>query len=222
MRTLRLLAVTALLTTSGAAQTAIPVERFHSVALHNGGTVVVRHGAVQRVTIVSGDARTTQISVDRGQLMIDGHGGRRHSREYRLEVEVITPNVTAVSVSNGGTLRTAGAFPAQAAIDAHVEQGGRLDIRSIPVDAVFASVYSGGGIFTNARQALTAKITSGGSITYWGDARVQKTVRDGGAVRRGREADADKPLSEFGPAGAAAGRAGASCAADQLTYIHPR
>jgi Putative auto-transporter adhesin, head GIN domain len=199
MRTLRLLAVTALLTTSGAAQTAIPVERFESVALHNGGNVVVRHGPVQRVTIVTGDSRTTHISVDRRQLVIEHRHVRGHSRDHRLEVEVITPQVTAVSVSNGGTLRTAGAFPAQAAIDAHVEQGGRIDIRSIPADAVFASVYSGGGIFTNARQALTAKITSGGSITYWGDARVQKTVRDGGAVRRGKDADADKPLPEFGP-----------------------
>lgn len=198
MRTMRWLAVTALLTTSGAAQTVIPVDRFDSVALQNGGTVVVRHGPVQRVTLVSGDSRYTQIDVDGGRLLIDNHH-RGHSRDYRVEVEVVTPDLTAVSVSNGGTVRTAGAFPAQAAIDAHVEQGGRVDIRAIPADAVFASVYSGGGIFTNARQALTAKITSGGSITYWGDARVQKTVRDGGAVRRGRDADAERPLSEFGP-----------------------
>lgn len=198
MRTLRLLAVAALFTASGAAQTVIPLERFDSVELQNGGQVVVRHGPVQRVTVVSGDSRTTRITVDRGRLVIDGHG-RGRPRDHRLEVEVVTPAVTAVSVSNGGTVRTAGAFPAQAAIDAHVEQGGRVDIRAIPADAVFASVYSGGGIFTNARQALTAKITSGGSITYWGDARVQKTVRDGGAVRRGKAADADRPLAEMEP-----------------------
>ena len=104
----------------------------------------------------------------------------------------------SISVSNGGTLQSLGAFPAQAAIKAHVEQGGRIDIRSIVADTVDASVYSGGGIFTNPRKTLTAAVTSGGAITYWGDARVKRSVRDGGVVQRGTPGDATKPLPEMG------------------------
>ncbi len=186
------------LASSAAAQTVIPVEPFRSVELRHGGSVTVRHGSAQRVTIVAGDAQCTRIRVDHEQrLVIDNHavGCRRHQR---VQIEVITPELTAVAVSNGGHLQSAGAFPAQATIEADVEQGGRIDIRSIAADAVEASVYSGGGIFTTPRKTLAATVTSGGGITYWGDPRVTRSVRDGGFVAKGRAEDAGKPLPELG------------------------
>jgi hypothetical protein len=115
-----------------------------------------------------------------------------------MEIEVITPAISAISVANGGRMQTLGAFPLQAAIEARVEQGGVLDIRSIAAEDVDASVYSGGGIFTTPRKTLTAAVESGGAITYWGDVRVKKSVRDGGVVQRGTRADAGRPLGDLG------------------------
>ncbi len=200
MRTSRLLTIAVLATTvlasSGAAQTVIPLGQFRSVELHNGGNVILRHGPTQRVTLLTGSLQCTQVRLDGQRLVIDNDGhGRNCRRHERLRIEVITPELSAVSVSNGGTLQSVGAFPVQAAIEADVEQGGMIDIRSIAADAVDASVYSGGRIYTNARETLTATIESGGGITYWGDARVRQSVRHGGAVARGRRADADTPLS---------------------------
>ena len=186
------------LVSSGAAQTVVPVGPFRSVELRHGGHVIVRHGPVQRVTILAEEAQCTRIQVDGRQRLVIDNGGRGCRHHGRLQVEVITPGVSAVAVSNGGTLQSAGAFPGQATIEAGVEQGGTIDIRSISADAVDAAVDSGGRIFTNARGTLTASIRSGGVVTYWGNARVTKSVRDGGVVTRGKPEQAGKPLSELG------------------------
>jgi len=187
------------LASSGAAQTVVPVGPFRSVELRHGGHVVVRHGPAPRVTILGDEVRCTRIEVDDRQRLVIDNGGRgcRHHGRLRLQIEVITPGISALAVSNGGTLQSAGAFPAQDTIAAAVEQGGTVDIRSIPADAVAAAVDSGGRIFTHARGTLSAAIRSGGAVMYWGDARVTKSVRDGGVVRRGRPEQAGSPLSEL-------------------------
>ncbi len=182
-RCMRTLLIALALTSSAAAQTVIPVGPFRSVELRNGGHVSVRHAATQRVTLLSGSPRCARIRIEDGQRLVINNIGC-HGDHQRLEVEVLTPDIAAAAVSNGGRLETAGAFPAQAALEARVEQGGMLDIRTIPADIVEASVDSGGRIFTHARQRLTAAVYSGGAITYWGDPRVSKSVRDGGAVMR--------------------------------------
>ena len=160
--------------------------------------MIVRHGSVQRVTILEGDPRCTLVRVAEEQRLVIDNSTRECPRHNRARIEVVTPEISIFSVSNGGTLQSLGAFPAQAAIKAHVEQGGRIDIRSIIADTVDASVHSGGGIFTNPRKTLTAAVTSGGAITYWGDPRVKRSVRDGGVVQRGTPGDVAKPLSEMG------------------------
>jgi hypothetical protein len=201
MRTLTLLTIAFLSTTALSQtniQTDMPVGPFQSVELRHGGHVTLRHGPVQRVTLLSGDPQITRARIEDGQRLVIQKCAAKCPRGYRMEVEVVTPSLSAVAVSNGGLLQTAGDFPAQAAIEANVEQGGAVDIRSIAVDAVDAEVYSGGRIFTNARQTLTATVESGGAITYWGGARVRKSVRDGGVVARGNPEDARRPLSDLG------------------------
>lgn len=203
MRALRLLAAsvlsTMILAPLVAAQTVIPVERFRSVELQNGGRVTVRHGATQRVTILKGNPRTTRIRVAEGQRLVIENCKPDCRHTDRMEIEVITPAIAALSVSNGGTVQSAGAFPAQAAIKAAVEQGGAVDIRSISADSVDAAVDSGGRIFTAPRATLTAAVASGGIITYWGNVSVRRTIRGGGVVTQGDPADAGKPLSEWDP-----------------------
>jgi hypothetical protein len=197
---LTLSAIAMSLASSGDAATVISVGEFRSVALRHGGRVVVRHGAVQRVSIIDGDRRCAQVHLDDGhRLVIDNSGPKACSHDDRPQFEVVTPHLSGVSVSNGGTVQTAGAFPAQAAIDVAVEQGGTIDIRSLAADRVEASVYSGGRIFTIPRTTLAATVESGGVITYWGAvADVKKSIHHGGVVTRGAAEEADQPLSGFG------------------------
>lgn len=175
--------------------TVIPVGGFRSIEAANGRHIVVRYGAAQRVS-VDGDSRCTSVRIGSGlRLLIDsGDAGCPHGQ--RTRVEVVTPTLSAISVSHGGTVEVVGAFPAQQSIDVAVEQGGTIDVRSIPADLVRASVYSGGRIFTRPRTALKASVESGGIVTYWGDAvDVRKSVRDAGMVTKGTAEDAAKPLA---------------------------
>lgn len=192
MRTLTSLASLALSVSLGA-QTVIPVGEFRSIELHDGAHVIVRHGPAQRVTILTSSSRSLAVRIKDGQRLVIGDCGRE------CRVEVVTPALSAVSVSNGGTLQSVGAFPDQTTITAAVEQGGTIDIRSMAPAAVDASIDSGGRIFVNPRETLVGTVTSGGGITYWGSPRVKQSVRHGGAVERGALADANRPLSELSP-----------------------
>jgi hypothetical protein len=191
MRISRLLTIAILaamvVASSASAQTDVPVARFRSVQLQNGGQVILRHGQTQRVRLVAGSLDCTQIRVDGGQqLRIDNHGGGAGcGRHERLQIEVVTPMLESVAVANGGTIRSVGDFPVQGEIEAAVEQGGGIDLRSMAADAVEASIQSGGRIFVSVRQTLTATVESGGIVKYWGDPRVRESVRNGGVVAKG-------------------------------------
>ena len=182
-----------------AAQTVVPVAPFRSVELNDGADVILRHGTTQRVTLLKGSTDYTLFTIaDGGRLVIDKCKGRCPPG-YALEIEIVTTDITAVLASNGGRIQSRGSFPRQAEIEAAVRHGGTVDIRSMVVDGVNASVEEGGRIFTMPQVALSASIVNGGEITYWGDARVESSVRHGGAVTKGTAAEADKPLSELSP-----------------------
>ena len=205
LRALLLLAVAQLsalvLTVSApvSAQTVVPVEPFRSVELRGGGKAILRHGSTQRVTLLKGSTDYTRFTIaDGGRLVIEKCEGRC-PRGYDLEVEIVTADIDVILATDGGTIQSRGSFPRQAEIGAAVRDGGTIDIRSMALDRVTASVEEGGGIFTMPQIALSASIFNGGQITYWGDARVESSVRQGGVVIKGTAAEADKPLSELSP-----------------------
>jgi hypothetical protein len=174
---------------------------FNAVELRNGGKVNLVHGPSQGVSLLKGDPEQASITIrDNGRLVIDRcptHCPRNHD----FEVNVVTPALSAIAVAEGGTIQSRGEFPMQPEIGVAVSQGGTIDIRSMQVENVTASVYSGGRIFSRPGAALSANVEQGGNITYWGDAVVKSSVRHGGVVVRGMAADADKLLAELtGPA----------------------
>ena len=181
-----------------AMQPGVPLTAsFSSVELRNGGKVNLIHGQSQGVTLLKGDPEQASITIrDNGRLVIDRcptHCPRNHD----FEVAVVAPALSAIAVEEGGTIQARGEFPPQPEIGVAVSQGGTIDIRSLPVANVTASVFSGGRIFTRPGTALSANVEQGGNITYWGDAVVKSSVRYGGVVVRGTAADADKLLAEL-------------------------
>ena len=183
-------------------QPAVPLTAsFSSVELRNGGKVNLIHGQSQGVTLLKGDPEQASITIrDDGRLVID-RCPTRCPRNHDFEVEVVTPPLAAIAVAEGGTIQARGDFPPQSEIGVGVSQGGTIDIRTMPVANVTASVFSGGRIFTRPGAALSARVEQGGNITYWGDAVVKSSIRYGGVVVDGKPSDADKSLAELmGPA----------------------
>ena len=182
-----------------AAQSApLSLAPFRSVETRNGAHAILRYGTTQRVSFLKGDPDQTQITISGDRLIIDKHCRSKCSRGYELEVEIVTPELAHITVAHGGWLQTRGSFPRQAEIGVTVDNGGTIDIRSMSVGSVSASVVSGGRILTRPLTAMAARVEDGGNITYWGDARVTQSIEHGGVVTKGADTDADRPLSEMG------------------------
>jgi hypothetical protein len=170
---------------------------FQSIELRGGGTVTVRHGPAHRVTVRSGGADRT-IRNEGDKLVID-RCRRPCPGGHRIEVEIATPGLAGISVADGGVIQLAGGFPAQAEIAAAVNSGGTIDMRRLGTARVKASVAQGGRIFARADRELIAFVVDGGAVTYWGDPKVTSSVRRGGAVVRGSEADLRRPMAQLAP-----------------------
>lgn len=175
----------------------VQLAPFSAIEIRHGGHAVVRQGSAQRVSFVQGSAEHTRMAVTNGVLVIDKCPGDC-PRGYRLEVEVIMPAVTRLSLANGGRIQTRGSFPRQQDFVASVAHGGTVDVRSLAVDRVSASVEHGGRILTVPRASLSARVTQGGVITYWGNAQVRSSIQHGGVVHKGEPGDIDEPLSDAG------------------------
>jgi hypothetical protein len=188
---LQMAAAVAMVTTPQAANAAtanagtdVPVGHFRSVELEEGGQVTLRHGAQQRVTLVQGDLAVSSIAIDdEGKLRI--RTCRHHCPvNYRLEVEIVSPDVNGVAVSEGGSITAVGSFPQRDLVNVAVNEGGSVDVRAMTGDIVNAAVNEGGRIRTSAKTSLNAAIHEGGSITYWGNPIVNRAIVDGGSVQR--------------------------------------
>jgi hypothetical protein len=178
--------------------TAVQVDRFSSIELPKGGHVILRPSATQRVTLVRGSLDYTRVSVtERGALVID-KCFRKCPRGYRLEVEILSPNVRRLSLANGGRIESRGSFARQSDLAVAVAHGGTIDVRSIVARSVTATVEQGGRILTVPQASLVASVSHGGVITFWGDAQVTSSIEHGGVVNKGTTAEMDLPLSEIG------------------------
>lgn len=194
------LAFAALMTVPSAVSAAetVNVPAFRGIELSNGGEVVVRRGAVQRITIVEGSTRNARFTVRDSKLSIVNCPNRCTER-HRLRVEITTPSILAVAVSNGGMLRAEG-FPVQDSVAAAVDNGGVVDARALPGVSVAAAVSNGGRVLVTARTNLAASVKNGGIVTYWGDpSSIAKSSSNGGAITRGTLADARRPVSDMAP-----------------------
>ena len=173
--------------------TSVEVAPFRSVELRSGGKVILRNGPSQRVTFLKGSPDDVQVSIASGdELVIEKHKSKSQGR-YELEIEVITPELERITVAHGGMIQSRGSFPTQAAIGVTVDNGGTIDIRSMSVGSITASVLSGGRIFAKPLTAMSASVVQGGNITYWGDARITPSIEHGGVIVRGDPSEADQP-----------------------------
>jgi hypothetical protein len=191
--------VVAFMCVSVMAQKVVPLTPFNSVELRNGGRAILQHGTTQRVTLLKGSLDYTGVTIAGGGRLVIDKCKSQCPRGYDLEIEIVTPDVARISVADGGTIQSRGGFSRQAEVRVAVNDGGTIDIRSMTVDSVTASVNEGGRIFAKPQAAISASVVNGGVITYWGDARVSKSIKGGGVVTRGTAAEAGQPLSELSP-----------------------
>ena len=175
-------------------QHGVPLAPFTSVKL-NGVKAVLHYGSPQRVTLLKGNGDTSLITVTQEQLVIDKCRAKC-PRGYELQVEIVTPLINAIAVTNGGAIESRGDFPLQTAMSLAVNHGGTVDARTISANNITAAVAQGGRILANPQVTMVASVSNGGVITYWGNARVTSSTEHGGVVSKGASGDLRKPLSD--------------------------
>lgn len=194
-----LLVISAIPSVQTAAQSEpMSLAAFRSVETRNGAHAILRYGPTQRVTFLQGSPDQAQVTVVGDELVIEKHCKSKCTRGYELEIEIVTPELARLTVAHGGWIQSRGGFPRQAEIGVTVDNGGTIDIRSMSIGSVTASVRSGGKILVKPLAAMTASVVDGGNVTYWGDARVTQSIQHGGVVERGNPSDADRALSQIG------------------------
>lgn len=171
--------------TPASATELVQMPAFESVQLRGGGSVVVRRGPAQRVTIVEGSSAFTRMSVDRrGRLTIDACNNRC-PRHYDLVIEIESPDAPDAAISGGGSISFAPGFAAQSDIAIAINGGGHIDARTVSATNVSAAVNGGGRILSGASQYLSAAVSGGGEVRYNGNPQVSSAINGGGSVRRG-------------------------------------
>jgi hypothetical protein len=167
-----------------AAAELVPVREFRSIELQGGGTVTVRPGPVQRVTLLRGSTRVSEIKVGRNGRLEIAACKLRCPDGYRLEVLVESPRVPGLAVVGGGSISAARGFPRQPQLSAAISGGGQIDARAVAADTGSAAINGGGLISVHSQSRLSGAVNGGGVIRYWGDPQVASIVNGGGRIVR--------------------------------------
>jgi hypothetical protein len=185
MRLAALLAAAAVLTAAPAlasAATVVPVDKFTALELRGGGTITIRQGPVQKVTVIEDTSGRSEIEVvDGGKLILRSCRGTCWGHSH-FEVEVETPVMSSVTITGGGHITAEGAFAPQGAVAAKINGGGVIDLKTMPAQSASAVIHGGGKIMVAAQDSLSASIAGGGSIRYVGHPSVSTSIHGGGSV----------------------------------------
>src|SRR5215469_7473802 len=87
-------AAIALCAAAASAAEVVPLPHFSGVGLRGGGHVVLKHGDVQRVTLLKGSTQFTRFRVESGGngLEIDACNSNC-PQQYDLEIEIVSPEL---------------------------------------------------------------------------------------------------------------------------------
>ena len=167
-----------------AAAELVPVSAFRGIELRGGGEVIVRPGRTQRVTLLAGSRRFTNVRVERnGRLVIDACN-EQCPRNYDLRIEIQSPTVPSVAISGGGTIIASSGFAVQPQLSAAVNGGGEINLRALAAGNISAAVNGGGLIRAGRTASLSAAVNGGGEVRFSGNPQVSSAVRGGGSVTR--------------------------------------
>lgn len=177
-------AAIALLATPAFAAEVVPLAHFNGVGLHGGGRVTLKYGKEQRVTLIKGSTQYTRLTVESGGGLTIDACNSDCPHNYDLDVEIISPDISAIAIEGGGSIAAQGSFPAPARLEVAVNGGGNIDARALTSGAINAAVNGGGKIRISSNGTINAAVSGGGDIVYSGNASVTQAVSGGGSVRR--------------------------------------
>ncbi len=154
------------------------------IAVHGGAHVVLRHGNVQRVSLIQGDLAKADLHMSGTTLDISPCKNWCYN-VGKFEIEIVSPKIDNIEAHGGGALDAAGDFPRQPVLSIQAHGGGAVDVRAIPVDNVKAQAHGGGAIRIKALSSIDAQAYGGGAITFTGNPpHIASQIHGGGAISK--------------------------------------
>lgn len=164
------------------AQQAVPVPHFESIGLNGMGTVNVRHGTQQQVVIREGSADVTSIRVKNGNSLEIDACRNECPDNYRLTVDIVTPELGDLAISGSGRMTVSGGFAAAGSRALAVNGSGIIDANALSAARTDAAISGSGHIRAGSTSELQAAISGSGKISYRGNPQVQSAVSGSGVI----------------------------------------
>lgn len=177
-------AASLLFASAALAGTDLTFPAFTGISTHGGAAVVLRHGAVQRVTVVKGDLSKADIHLNGKSLDISPcKAWCVNSGEFK--VEIVSPRIEDIQAHGGGALKAEGDFPKQPMLNLQAHGGGAINVRAIPAETVHAQAHGGGVIKLQALSSIDAQANGGGVISFAGNPpHIISQSHGGGAISK--------------------------------------
>lgn len=157
---------------------------FEKVQVSGGGRFYFHHAPFASMEIKrTGPCREpVEVEVVDNTLYVYSAGADGAGCETKIYIG--TPSLNEIRLKSGGNVEIAEGFPAVERFYCRQEGGGRVFMRSLQVDSLFASIEGGGELNARVSKFLQGKISGGGVIYYKGSPVVESELSGGGLIKR--------------------------------------
>ncbi|HEU0027953.1 MAG TPA: head GIN domain-containing protein [Ktedonobacterales bacterium] len=181
------------------------VSGFTGVALRGAGTLTIRQGNTESLTITTDDNLLPLLTstVNNGVLELSGKERTIPRPTDGIKWDVTVKNLNSVSltgagivnvenlntssldtkISGAGTMNVSGRASAQSI---SVTGAGNYNGRNFTAPTATVNISGAGNAFVNASEALDATVSGAGVVTYYGTPKVTQHISGAGTVRQGR------------------------------------
>jgi putative autotransporter adhesin-like protein len=181
------------------------VSGFTGVALRGIGTLTIRQGNTESLTITTDDNILPLLTstVSKGVLELSGKERTIPRPTNGVKWDVTVKNLTSVAltgagivnvenlntssldtkISGAGTMNVSGKASSQSI---SVTGAGNYNGRNFTAPTAKVSISGAGNAFVSASEALDATVSGAGVVTYYGTPKVTQHISGAGTVRQGR------------------------------------
>jgi hypothetical protein len=141
------------------------VPPFNAVELEGSGNLTIRRGAPGLVRIETDDNLLPLVKTEvvGGVLHLGLIPGAPVNRITRMEFTVVTPKVTAITLSGSGNVRSAGALRGQS-LAVNIEGSGNI-LCDAQAESLQAAIHGSGGIYVRgSAERVSISILGSGSV----------------------------------------------------------
>jgi hypothetical protein len=160
------------------------ITSFEKVVISGGGNIYIHHSLVSKIILKGTRTNVvkTKAEVVSDVLYINLSDKLTESSEF--DVHIYTPVIKGIQLNGGGKVQVKEGFTVVDKFGCGINGGGRINLSSLKVNSLYASINGGGDIYTQVNKFLDGEIKGGGLILYQGSPKVESNIVSGGLIKK--------------------------------------